>query len=230
MAHPDAGRCRLRTVPETGFPGGLSELDFVELYWRSALRKPQMAADAALRSLVFAETADRAILSGLIAEELAEACRRLTAVHGALSDRRYSIARTLVRPLPGVAEWREVVRQAGTFRPEQMLRELSLDDSAIDYATRLRAQPDLAGLDGLVGAAETGNAMLLVQGLGGRVVPTECWLAGVDGDGRPTAASFGASEQDAATLADVTAELCAIARGFLGAYLMSRRTAGWRPE
>ena len=217
-------------MANTGFPGGLTELDFVELYWRSALRKPQMAADAALRSLVFAESGERAILAGLIGHELAEACRRLTAVHGALSDRRYSIARTLLRPLPGVPEWRELVRQAGTFTPAQMLRELSLDGAAIDYATRLRSQPDLAGLEGLIAAAATGNAMLLVQGLGGRVVPKECWLAAVDAEGTPIAAGFGASEQDAAALADVTAELCAIARGFLGVYLQSRRTAGWRPE
>jgi hypothetical protein len=212
------------------FPGGLSELEFVESYWRSALKKPQMAADSALRSLVFAEAGDRAVLTGLIAQELAEACRRLVAVHGALADRRYSVARSLLRPLPGVAEWKAFIQQAATFTPDQMLRELSLDESALGHATNLRAQPDLAGLTGLVAAAEAGNPMLLFPAVGPRNVPSECWFAGVDNEGEPFAASFGVEEQDAANLADLTADLCSIARGFLGAYLGSRRTAGWRGE
>ena len=62
-------------MPEVTYPGELNELDFVEAYARSALRKPEMAADAALRSLVFAEAGDRAILVGLIAQELGEVSR-----------------------------------------------------------------------------------------------------------------------------------------------------------
>ncbi|MFN0145694.1 MAG: hypothetical protein ACKVT1_04230 [Dehalococcoidia bacterium] len=210
------------------YPGGLAELDFVDAYWRSALKKPQMAADAALRQLVFAEAGDRAILTGLIGQELADACRRLVAVHRALSDRRYSIARSLLMPLPGVAEWKAFVEQAAAFTPVQMLRELNLDMAAIGYAETLRSQPDLAGLTGLVASAETGNAMLLVPGLGRRNIATECWLAGLDANGEPTAASFGFEESDAANLADLTADLSSIARGFLGSYLETRRTAGWR--
>ena len=208
------------------FPGGLAELEFVDAYWRSALRKPQMAADAALRQLVFAEAGDRAVLAGLIAQELAESCRRLAAVHGALADRRYNLARTLLQPLPNAAAWRALAQQAATFTPEQMLRELSLDESALDFATRLRAQPDLAGLTNLVEAAETGSPMLLIPGR--RNVARECWFAGVSASGEPVAASFGSKEQDAATLADLTAEFSAIARGFLGVYLDSRKNAGWR--
>src|SRR6185312_1018952 len=101
-------------MAENAFPGGLRELEFVDAYCRSSLRKPQMAADAALRALVFSDAADRAILVGLIAQELAESCRRLVAVHNALSDRRYSIARSLIKPLPGAAEWRDFVHQAAT--------------------------------------------------------------------------------------------------------------------
>ena len=210
------------------YPGGLSELEFVDSYRRTALRKPQMAADVALRALVFADAADRAVYTGLIATELAEACRRATAVHGALSDRRYPIARSLLRPLPGIMEWRVFVHQAATFTPEQMLRELGLDASALDHAINLRGQPGLAGLGSLVEAAETGTAMLLIPYAGNHAMPTECWLAGVSADGTPLAASFGVDEQDAAGLADVTADLCTIARGFLGAYLEARRGAGWR--
>jgi hypothetical protein len=153
------------------------------------------------------------------------------AVHGALGDRRLSVARSLLRPLPGADAWRGFIQQAATFTPEQMLRELSLDSSALAQAVSLRAQPDLDGLTGLVAAAEAGNPMLLLPPGGQRNVPSECWFAGVDNDGEAFAASFGVEEQDAANLADLTADLSAIARGFLGAYLGARRTAGWRgPE
>jgi hypothetical protein len=215
-------------MQDVRFPGNLRELEFVDAYCRSSLRKPQMAADAALRALVFSDAADRAILVGLIAQELAESCRRLVAVHGALSDRRYSIARSLIKPLPGANEWREFVHQAGTFTPEQMCRELSLGDDAIDHCRNLRSQPDLAELTGLVTAVEAGNGMLLVPDMDRRNVPIECWLAGVDDEGTPTAASFGSSERDAANLADLTADLSSIARGFLEVYLGNRRSAGRR--
>jgi hypothetical protein len=127
-------------------------------------------------------------------------------------------------------EWRVFIHQAATFTPEQMLRELSLDSSAMNFAINLRGQPDLSGLTGLVAAAETGNSMLLVPPSNGRGAPIECWFAGVAADGTPNAASFGIDEQDAAGLADITADLCGIARGFLGVYLDSRRGAGWRGE
>lgn len=215
-------------MAENAFPGGLSELDFVDAYSRSALRKPQMAADAALRTLVFSDAADRAILVGLIGQELAEACRRLAAVHRALSDRTVSVARSLLAPLPGVVEWKAFVHQAGTFTPEQMLRELHLGEGAIEHARLLRGQPDLADLSGLVAAAETGNAMLLIPGLASQSIPEECWLAGVGADGEPVASSFGSTEGDAATLADLVADLSAISRGFLSTYVINRRTAGRR--
>jgi len=210
------------------YPGDLSELEFVDAYCRSALRQPQMAADAALRALVFSESGDRAILTGLIAQQLAEACRRLVAVYNALSDRRYSIARKLLRPLPGVAEWKTFIQQAGTFSPEQTCRELSLGDEALEHARHLRSQCDLAELTKLIAASELGTSMLLVPYLAGRNIAEECWLAGVDGEGEPFAASFKANEQNAADLAGLTADLSAIARGFLSVYLGNRRSAGRR--
>ena len=208
------------------FPGGLSELEFVESYCRTALKKPQMAADSALRALVFSDSAGRALLTGLIASELVEACRRLVAVHTALSDRRFSIAQTLLRPLPGAAKCAAFVHQAGTFTPEQMLRELSLGEDALEHAEHLRSQPALAEFTAMVSAAETGNAMLLTPN--GRNVADECWLGGVDSNGESVASSFGTSESEATTLADVTADLSAIAHGFLGTYLGHRLNAGRR--
>lgn len=217
------------TSPTAAFPGNMSELDFVEAYAKSALRKPQMAADAALRTLVFSESGDRAILVGLIAQELAEAARRLVAVYQALGDRTHSVAKSLLRPLPGVVEWKEFVQRAATISPEQMLRELSIGNDALEAAQMLRGQPELGELAGLVSAAESGNPMLLIPDLARRHVAEECWLAGIDADGNPIASSFGSSEGDATTLADITADLSTIARDFLMSYLNARRNAGRTP-
>jgi hypothetical protein len=213
-------------TPAVSFPGNMTELGFVEAYARSAVRKPQMAADAALRALVFSESGDRAILAGLIALELAEACRRLAAVYEALSDRTHGVARSLLRPLPGHAGWLVFVQRAATISPEQMLRELALGEDALPAAQMLRAQPELGELGGLVAAAETGNPMLLIPDLGKRQVAEECWLAGADSEGDPITSSFGASEGDATTLADITADICTIARDFLMSYVAARRSAG----
>lgn len=215
-----------RVTAPPAYPGNLSELDFVEAYARSALRKPQMAADAALRTLVFSESGDRAILVGLVAQELAESARRLVAVYQALSDRTHLVARSLLKPLPGAVAWKAFVHLAATISPEQMLRELSIGDDALDSAQLLRAQPELAEITGLIAAAETGNSMLLIPELLRRQVAGECWLAGIAADGEPFASSFGSSEGDATTLADITADLCGIGRGFLMSYVRARRGAG----
>ena len=214
------------TTPAASFPGNMSELGFVEAYAKSAVRKPQMAADAALRALVFSESGDRAILAGLIAQELAEACRRLVAVYEALSDRTHSVARSLLRPLPGLAQWADFVQRAATISPEQMLRELAIGEDALRAAQLLRAQPELGELSGLVAAAETGNPMLLIPDLARRQVAEECWLAGVDASGEPIASSFSASEGDATTLADIPADISTIARDCLLSYVNARRGAG----
>ncbi|HMO94707.1 MAG TPA: hypothetical protein PKD27_01225 [Tepidiformaceae bacterium] len=208
------------------YPGQLNELDFVEAYARSALKKPEMAADAALRTLVFAEAGGRAILVGLIAQELAEASRRLVAVYNALGDRQHPVGKSLMRPLPGAADWRAFIQQSATQSAEQMVRSLFLGDDALEAARILRSQPDLSELSGLVAAAETGNPMLLIPGLSRRYIPDEVWLAGIDRAGEPIASSFGAEEGDAVTLADLTGDICAIARGFLLSYVNARRNAG----
>ena len=215
-------------MPGLTFPGGLSELDFVDAYRRSTLTKPQMAADAALRALVFSDAADRAILCGLIAQELAEACRRLVAVYTALADRRYSIARSLMKPLPGADEWRTFVQQAGSYNPGQIIWDLSLGEDALRFAEDLRSQPALAELTDLVRAAESGSPMLLVPMLDRRNIARECWFSGIDATEQQVTASVGATEEAAADLADITANLSEIACGFLGSYLGARRNAGRR--
>ncbi len=209
------------------YPGDLSELDFVAAYHRSVLRKPQVIADAILKTLLHADAGDRALLTGAIAVELGEAARRLVAVYFALSDRRYSIARVLMRELPGAAEWADFAQQAGSWTPEQVLRELNLPESALRSAELLRSQPDLGVLTELVMASQSGSGMVIVPSAGS-AGPTETWLAGRGSDGHGIAAAIPVSESDAAALADITADLVSIARGFLGAYLEARRGAGRR--
>lgn len=230
-ARPMSYDAAMSTAPRAAaYPGGLAELDFVEAYARSALKKPEAAADAALSRLVFAEAGDRAILAGLIAQELAEACRRLVAVYRALADRTHPVARRLLEPLPGAAEWKQFVQDVAVLSPEQVIRHLSIGDDALEWARLLRGQPDLADLTGLVAAAETGNPMLLIPDLARRKVAETIWFAGVSADGEPLASSFGADEASATTLADLTADLAGVARGFLLSYVAGRRTAGRPPS
>ena len=208
------------------YPGGLSELAFVEAYQNGALRKPQVVSDSLLRTLVLAPTADRLMLSGLLAEQLAEACRRLVAVVNALADRRYQVGRSLLGPLPRLAAWERFIQQAGTFSPEQMLRELGLGEGAQESAVALRSQPRLAAFSPLVAASETGGSMILIPITPG--APSSAWFAGIDAEHTPVAALISGDEQEAAALADCSADLVSIARGFLREYLHARRTAGRR--
>jgi hypothetical protein len=214
-------------VPDT-YPGGLSELEFVDAYQASALRKPSVVADSVLRALVLAGQGERSMLSGLIAEQLAEASRRLVAVYLALSNRTYSVARTLMQPLPGAREWVAFAQDAGTLTPEQMLRHLSLPESALDAATKLRSLENLAALEPYVSAAEVGALMFLVAPTATARAATHGWLAGADASGSPVAIEVLFDEQEAAGLADLAADLSGIARAFLGAYLDARRGAGRR--
>jgi hypothetical protein len=215
-------------VQQHPYPAGLSELEFLDIYERSALRKPQVAADAALRTLVLAGTSDRVTLTALIAQQFVEAARRLVAVHEALGNRREPVALALTRPLPGAAEWRDFAQRAGTLEPEDMLRNLALNETARPSAELLRRQPDLGQFTELIRACETGSEMLLVRESNGSRAPVEFWLAGIGRDGEPAQAAIGTAEDDAAMFADLTADLSSVARGFLGAYLGARRTDGRR--
>jgi hypothetical protein len=214
-------------VPAT-YPGGLSELDFVEAYYSSALRKPSVVADSVLRALVLSGQHERFALSGLIAEQLAEACRRLAAVYGALADRTHSVAYWLMQPLPSSTEWIALAQDAGTLTPEQVLRHLSLGDEALDAAVRLRSLDNLGVLEPYVAAAEVGGLMFLVPASSPTLASRFGWLAGADASGQAVAIEVLFDEQEAASLADLTSDLCSIARAFLGAYLDARRGAGRR--
>jgi hypothetical protein len=217
----------MAAVAGQGYPGGLTELEFVAAY-RDGLRKSEIAADLALKALAFAERTERVLLTGSIAEQLVETCLRLVAVYEALSDRRQPVGRTLMEPLPGAGNWRGFVHIAATTSPEQMLREMGLGEEALASADQLRAQPDLAALSDLVEAATQWQSVVLPPPSNGVTREAVCWMAGIADDGTQLVASLDTGVGDGAALADLTADLCSIARGFLGAYVDARRSAGRR--
>jgi hypothetical protein len=203
------------------FPGNLSELRFLESYYRHTLRKPQVAADTLMRSLTLSAGPDRAVLVATIAAQLAEAAQRLVAVYRALGNRSRPVVAQLVAPLPGASEFREFAQEAGTIAPETMVRQLGLGDEALKTAEQLRGSPDLAWIAELIAAAEGGRLVIETVATGSRETGT-ILLTGVTPDGVVSVASQ-TDEADAANLADYTAELCEISRGFLGIFLEARR-------
>ena len=215
-------------MDSTNYPAGLAELQFVDAYWRTTLRAPQTIADAMLRAGVTASQDDRLIVAGAIAQQLGESCRRLVAVRDALFDRRYSIARSLLKPLPGVAEWRSFAQWAATSEPEGTLRDLGLGDDALESAQRLRSQPDLTWIEPLIAAQVAGNVLTVLRAPGQGKPATQMWM-GPTPD-RDQAGHLAVGEDDAATLADATADMVSIARGFLGSYLRARLGAGRRDD
>lgn len=227
MSTTAAGR-KIADMTPTEYPGGLGELEFVQAYCDGTLRKPQVVSDTVMRSSVLASAGDRLLLSALLAEQLAEACRRIAAVYTALADRRSPVAASLLAPLPGLDGWRAFTQQAGTLTPQQILRDLSLDESALDAATKLRAQPSLAEFDRLVAIAESGASMFLVPPGDTRRVPSEIHYAGALSSGETVTVVLGALEGDSAELADITADLSSISRSFLQSYIDARRLAGRR--
>jgi hypothetical protein len=203
------------------YPGGLSELRFVDAYWRLTLRKPQVGADAALRAMVTAGAGDRGPLVGVLASHAAEAARRLVAVYSALDDRTYPIARRLQGPLPGRDAWDEFVSTVMALQPSQLTWRLGVGEDGLAAAERMRSMGDPTWLGPLVSAAEHGT--LLIDGPGerdGRI--------GVAIAGQPEVEALRLSEDDAASLADATADMVSVARGLLGSYLDARRVAGRR--
>ena len=210
-------------VNELAFPGGLSEIEFLDAYEATALRKPQVAADAALKALPFALPNDRASLTAMIVEQFVEAGRRLTAVYTGLEERRRAIARALLDPLPSLDEWHAFAQTAGTIEPETTIRVLAIDESAMPSAELLRAQGDLGPLSDLVFAVTSPAAMVLAPSH----ERDRVWIVGGDAEGL-SAFSIEVSEDEAARLADVTADLSSIARGFLSAYIRTR--AGRAPS
>jgi hypothetical protein len=150
----------------------MSELGFVEAYAKAAVRKPQMAADAALRALVFSESGDRAILAGLIAQEPRPAAGSSPST-GALRLHPQRGGRCSAR-FPACLMGR--LRSAGRHDfSEQMLRELAIGE--MPSRPQLLHGPNRE-LSRLVAAGS--RQPHAHPGPRPPQVAEECWLAGVD--------------------------------------------------
>ena len=187
------------------------------------LRKPQVVADTVLRALAFAPPSDRPALVALLAEQLVEASLRLTAVFDALDDRRLAPADALRGALPNASAWTDFVQVAGTAEPEGMLRRLALDDTALESAELLRSLPVPEWLGDLI-EAFSASGTLVLPGPGDVII-----VRGTGHDGERRTTTLAAGENPTVAMTDLIADLCSVARGFLSAYLGTRRTAGRVP-
>ena len=209
-------------MPETPYVAGLTELRFLEEYERTVLSKPQMVADAALKALAFAPPYERPALVGMLAEQLVEAALRLTAVFEALDDRRLSIARQLRGPLPGVEAWVALAQLAATAEPEGVVRRLALDEGAVENAAQLRGLPIPEWLPALIEASTAADSLAMPAPI------DQLAVTGTNAEGERLEVRLAAGENDTVAMADLIADLCSVARGFLGAYLRARRSLGQR--
>jgi|DewCreStandDraft_2_1066082.scaffolds.fasta_scaffold00017_311 hypothetical protein len=208
-------------MPAVGvYPGGLSELDFLRAYHRTTLRVPQVASDSLLRSLVTAAEPDRPVLVAALGAMAGRAARQLTAVAAALEDRSRPVAERLLGPLPGAPAWVDLIHRVATRPPTVLAGDFGLGQAGVAHAERLRALGDLAWVTPLVELSER-DGFLLGTMNEWRHTWEAVWAV-VDG-----VAALALREEDAANVADTTAELVAVARGFLGAYL-DGRTGGRR--
>ncbi len=209
-------------MPESPYVDGLTELRFLEEYERSALSKPQMVADAALKALAFAPPYERPALVGMLAEQLVEAALRLTAVFEALDDRRFSIAQQLRGPLPGADGWVALAQLSGTAEPEGVVRRLALDEGAVESAAQLRGLPVPEWLPALIEATTAADSLAMPAPI------DQLAITGTNAEGVRLEVRLAAGENDTVAMADLVADLCSVARGFLGAYLRARKSMGQR--
>ena len=209
-------------MAEAGYVAGLGEIAFLEEYERSVLSKPQMVADTALRSLAFCPPYERPALVGMLAGQLVEAALRLTAVFEALDDRRVPIAERLRGPLPGADAWVALTQLAATAEPEGVVRRLALDEGAVENATQLRSLPVPEWLPALIEATTAADSLALPAPI------DQLAITGTNTEGERLEVRLAAGENATVAIADLIADLCSVARGFLGAYLRARRSLGQR--
>ncbi len=209
-------------MAEAPYIARLSELAFLEAYEQTVLSKPQMVADTALRSLAFCSPYERPALVGMLAEQLVEAALRLTAVFEALDDRRVSSAERLRGPLPGADAWVSLAQLAATAEPEGVVRRLALDEGAEENAAQLRGLPVPEWLPDLIVASTAADSLAMPAPV------DQLAITGTTEEGERVEVRLAAGENATVAMADMIADLCSVARGFLGAYLRARRSLGQR--
>ena len=197
---------------ENTFPVGLDEKQFLELWCNSLIPKPQVIADLILKSFPFAMPSDKPTLVSVLVVQVVEASLRLVAVNSALADRSKSVALNLLKPLPNQSDWEEFVQSVGNLDPVQLLAHLNVGEEALPSAELLCSQSGFSFISQMISVAGSGEGVFIPQRDNANVVFS------LDGN----AISVSTDELEVVSLADLTADLSSIAKGFLLAYMQAR--------
>ena len=197
----------------------MDEAQFLRAYEAHALRKPQVVSDNVLAGILLADASYRVALSALLLQEAVEAARRLAAVWSALSDRSRPVARRLAGPLPGAAAWRSFTTAvAAASDGRQLLREMTVDSSALQSAEELVEYPALARFEAPIRVFELGPpAALSLDDTSATLL-----VRNIDASGSLVEAAWSLERDRVTALADATGYFVTWARDFLGAYIEGR--------
>jgi len=199
---------------------GMDEMDFLQAYEATTLRKPQIVSDNVLTGIHLADASHRRALSILLMQEAVEAARRLAGVWLALSDRSVRVAYRLAGPLPGAATWGAFVDEVAAARePSDLLRAMAIDASAAESAAELLEYEALAEFEAPIRAFEPGPPVMLVT----PDVPPMLLAGNVDADGHRVEAYWSLERDDVTALSDAAGYFTTWARDFLGAYIEGRQ-------
>jgi hypothetical protein len=207
---------------------GDGDLSFLRSYESTTLWKPQVVADNVLTGIFLADSSYRVALAALLLQEAAEAARRLAAVWHALADRTLPVARRLRGPLPGSEGFASMADAIGMMEaPEEVLRLLAVDESALDSATELAAFGGLSWFTEVVRTAEAGPPSVRVEPNPEPGQPPVLWWSGHDASGAAVETRLVLADEQVIALGDATGDFVTWAREFLAAYIDARAaTAG----
>jgi hypothetical protein len=199
---------------------GMDEIEFLQAYEDTTLRKPQVVSDNVLTGIHLSDASHRIVLSVLLMQETVEAARRLAAVWAALSDRSRTVSQRLAGPLPGPDVWRAFVDAVTSAPgPAHLLRAMAIDASAAESARELLEFEDLAQFEPLIRVFEPGPPVALVTA----EVPPMLLVGSTDAEGRRIEAYWSLDRDDVTALGDATGYFVTWSRDFLGAYIDARR-------
>ena len=155
---------------------------------------------------------DRPALVSVLVVQVVEASLRLVAVNNALADRSESVAVNLTKSLPSQSDWEEFVQFAGNLDPIQVLAHLNVGEEALPSAELLCSQNEFSVISQLISVVDSGEVVFIPQRDNANVVFS------LDGN----MISVSTDELEVVSLADLTANLSFIAKGFLLAYMQAR--------
>ena len=192
------------------YPTG-DELTFLRAYDDATLRRIEVVSDAILERIFRADDSHRSVLAAQLLAELAEAAQRLLAVCTALRDRSRPVGRALLAPLPTSEDWRTFAEAVFEAHPDDLVRAMGLDESAIDSAAQLASVSDLVRHAEVIQVHEGGPPVAILEAS----EPLVLRLVGHDRAGERCEFAITLSEARVIGLGDATGHLVALARDFL---------------